>query len=93
MAMARELVTEKGIGERADQVWASLQEKQAEVFAQNSSQVIEPLPELLEDHSAVLNQVAPPSAALRLPIGKSEDPVRQKDNRPTGPQEIQLTLF
>jgi hypothetical protein len=28
MAMARELVTEKGIGERADAVWATLQKKQ-----------------------------------------------------------------
>jgi hypothetical protein len=30
MAMARELVTEKGIGERADAVWATLQKKQAD---------------------------------------------------------------
>ena len=33
MAMARELVTEKGIGERADAVWSALQKKQEEVFA------------------------------------------------------------
>ena len=32
MAMARELVTEKGIGESADAVWKRLMEKQAEVF-------------------------------------------------------------
>ena len=32
MAMARELVTEKGIGETADAIWKSLVEKQAEVF-------------------------------------------------------------
>jgi SNF2 family DNA or RNA helicase len=32
MAMARELVTEKGIGEGADAVWKKLVEKQAEVF-------------------------------------------------------------
>jgi hypothetical protein len=32
MAMARELVTEKGIGENADAVWKRLVEKQAEVF-------------------------------------------------------------
>jgi hypothetical protein len=32
MAMARELVTEKGIGESADAVWKTLVEKQAEVF-------------------------------------------------------------
>jgi hypothetical protein len=32
MAMARELVTEKGIGESADAVWKTLVERQAEVF-------------------------------------------------------------
>ena len=32
MAMARELVTEKGIGESADAVWKELQKQQAEVF-------------------------------------------------------------
>ena len=32
MAMARELVTEKGISESADAVWKRLVEKQAEVF-------------------------------------------------------------
>ena len=32
MAMARELVTEKGIGESADAVWKQLQTQQAEVF-------------------------------------------------------------
>jgi len=32
MAMARELVTEKGIGESADIVWRQLQRQQAEVF-------------------------------------------------------------
>src|ERR1017187_10569410 len=32
MAMARELVTEKGIGESADLVWKQLQKQQAEVF-------------------------------------------------------------
>ena len=32
MAMARELVTEKGIGESADAVWKTLQKQQAEVF-------------------------------------------------------------
>jgi hypothetical protein len=32
MAMARELVTEKGIGESADAVWKTLQKQRAEVF-------------------------------------------------------------
>jgi hypothetical protein len=46
MAMARELVTEKGIGESADAIWRQLVEKQAEVFgvrpAQTSSSEIKP---------------------------------------------------
>jgi hypothetical protein len=45
MAMARELVTEKGIGERADAVWAALQRKQEESFggqvsAEDAAQLI-----------------------------------------------------
>ena len=32
MAMARELVTEKGIGENADAIWRQLQKRQQEVF-------------------------------------------------------------
>jgi hypothetical protein len=46
MAMARELVTEKGIGESADAIWKQLVEKQAEVFgvraAETSPSEIEP---------------------------------------------------
>jgi Helicase conserved C-terminal domain len=38
MAMARELVTEKGIGKRAGAVWSDLQKKQAEVFAVKSTE-------------------------------------------------------
>ena len=36
MAMARELVTEKGIGESADAVWKLLQKQQAEVFGERA---------------------------------------------------------
>jgi hypothetical protein len=46
MAMARELVTEKGIGESADLVWRELQKHQAEMIGvrtgQASSSEIEP---------------------------------------------------
>lgn len=42
--MARELVTEKGIGERADAVWSALQKRQKEVFAVKSSAEIPPAP-------------------------------------------------
>jgi hypothetical protein len=39
MAMARELVTEKGIGESADAVWKRLVEKQAEVFGVRAAEI------------------------------------------------------
>jgi len=39
MAMARELVTEKGIGESADAVWATVQKKQEEVLGTRTSDV------------------------------------------------------
>src|SRR6202022_4326390 len=41
MAMARELVTEKGVGERADAVWSALQKKQEEAFGAHISEAIE----------------------------------------------------
>ena len=41
MAMARELVTEKGIGESADAVWKALQKQQTEVFG---ARAVETLP-------------------------------------------------
>ncbi len=48
MAMARELVTEKGIGESADLVWRQLQRQQEEVFggraAGTSETEVEPEP-------------------------------------------------
>ncbi|MCE0482681.1 MAG: hypothetical protein LV479_00400 [Methylacidiphilales bacterium] len=42
MAMARELVTEKGIGESADAVWKSLQRQQAEVFGVRPVETLPP---------------------------------------------------
>jgi len=40
MAMARELVTEKGIGESADAIWKRLVAKQAEVFGVRAAQAL-----------------------------------------------------
>ncbi len=42
MAMARELVTEKGIGESADLVWRQLQRRQAEVFGSRAAETSRP---------------------------------------------------
>jgi hypothetical protein len=41
MAMARELVTEKGIGEKADEVWATLQKKQDDVISTRKPEDVE----------------------------------------------------
>jgi hypothetical protein len=41
MAMARELVTEKGIGESADAVWATLQKKQDDAIGTRKPEEME----------------------------------------------------
>ena len=62
MAMARELVTEKGIGESADAVWKALVEKQAEVFgvraAESSPSEIQP------SAGSVAEVIVPPVAPI-----------------------------
>lgn len=40
MAMARELVTQKGIGERADAVWATLQKKQEDLLSTRATEEV-----------------------------------------------------
>jgi len=94
MAMARELVTEKGIGERADAVWATLQKQQEDIL----------LPRAKEDSEAVTEQ---PAAAIQLiepgstqvdkwsaPESPMESPSRRNSPPSTSamPGE-QLTLF
>ena len=56
MAMARELVTEKGIGESADLVWKQLQKQQAEVFGVRS----EPTPVSRVETEEVVDTVPGP---------------------------------
>ena len=73
MAMARELVTEKGIGETADAVWKRLVEKQVEVFEVRIPETPEPamqaepwVPDLLE---VIIPPVAPiPAVVTQLPM-------------------------
>jgi hypothetical protein len=60
MAMARELVTEKGIGERADAVWATLQ-KQQEVILGTAAK---------KDTEAVTEQTV--AAAQFIDVGSSQ---------------------
>ena len=103
MAMARELVTEKGIGESADAVWKRLVEKQAEVFgvraAETSPPGIEPEP-LERDLPEVI--IPPPTripslVTQLLMFGGSLEsvPRRKASRRPssvTSPSD-QLGLF
>ena len=94
MAMARELVTEKGIGERADAVWATLQKKQEAILgtpAKEDSEAVAEQPiaaiPLVEPTSAQVDQWS----ALKSPL---ESPSRRNSLPSTSamPGE-QLTLF
>ncbi len=93
MAMARELVTEKGIGERADAVWAALQKRQGEVFAMKSSDTETPVPELASDGKLITVENRVATDRVWTPLGGSPEPVRRKTSRREGTLEGQLTLF
>jgi hypothetical protein len=78
MAMARELVTEKGIGERADAVWATLQKKQEEMLPARVAEDLEmeadrsaPEIPLIEATSAPVDQLSPLRSAMESPGRKS----------------------
>jgi hypothetical protein len=92
MAMARELVTEKGIGERADSVWNALQKQQEEVFAARSSEVeglaSEPEHETEVVTTEAINKPASPLVPPTAPLA-----IRPKTSRRGGVLEGQLTLF
>ncbi len=103
MAMARELVTEKGIGESADLVWKQLQKQQAEVFAvrpvETFSQAVEAEP-LTEDAPELI--ISPPASIPEvvtqlLMFGSSLDglPKRKASRRTPAAttQSSQLGLF
>jgi hypothetical protein len=92
MAMARELVTEKGIGERADAIWSALQKKQEEVFAVKSS---EATPGTEPVHTLGITEGEPSiSPASELPpVVTTFEPVPRKSSRREGVPEGQLSLF
>jgi hypothetical protein len=101
MAMARELVTEKGIGESADLVWRELQKHQAEMLgvrtAQASSSEIEPPAESVPE--VIIPPVPPISAAVTqlVMFGMAHEAVqrRKASHRPVRPAlpSDQLGLF
>jgi hypothetical protein len=92
MAMARELVTEKGIGERADAVWSTLQKQQEEAFGTRVSETIESeiavaneSPLLVERDLAATDQWD----SLRQSLADS----RRKVSRRVETSDNQLVLF
>jgi hypothetical protein len=103
MAMARELVTEKGIGESADAVWKRLVEKQAEVFGvravETSSSEIEAEPSGRDVPEVIIPPVAPIPAVVTqlLMFGMSLEsaPRRKASRRPSSAATAsdQLGLF
>jgi superfamily II DNA or RNA helicase len=62
-AMARELVTQKGVGERADELWKQIQRQQATVVECSRPMIVEPsTPAVVEDR---------PSEANRSPLSET----------------------
>jgi hypothetical protein len=94
MAMARELVTEKGIGERADAVWATLQKQQEDILGTRAKEDSEAV---AEQSVAAIQLIEPgstqvdPWSALKSPL---ESPGRRNSSPSTSamPGE-QLRLF
>ncbi len=94
MAMARELVTEKGIGENADLVWSQLQKKQEEAFGVHVSEAEESEEDTVRDTVSVA-VAAPVVADLGTALGAHLEPIHRKNapqNAAITP-EGQLTLF
>ena len=91
--MARELVTEKGIGERADAVWSALQKKQDEVLEVKSTETEAPILKPIEDGALVVVENPVAAANQWMPPGTAREPIRRKGSRREGLLETQLTLF
>ncbi|MGO8792989.1 MAG: hypothetical protein ACLQVL_37145 [Terriglobia bacterium] len=103
MAMARELVTEKGIGESADAVWKQLVERQADVFGVRAGETpqaaMEPEPPETDVPQVIIPPPAPIPAivAQLLMFGGSLEngPRRKAPRRPSSAATMseQLGLF
>jgi len=103
MAMARELVTEKGIGENADAVWKQLQRQQAEVLGIRAGETSPSEMEAGPMETDVPDVIIPPSPPIPavvtqlLMFGSSlENPRKRKaSQRATAAStpSIQLGLF
>jgi hypothetical protein len=103
MAMARELVTEKRIGESADAVWKRLVEKQAEVFGVRAVEISPSDIEASPPERDIPEVIIPPPAAIPTIVtqllmfgGSLEGVAKHKaSRRPSGATTVsdQLGLF
>ena len=100
MAMARELVTEKGIGENADAVWKQLQRQQAEGFGVRGAETspVEACPPERDVPDAIIPPVTPIPAVVTqlLMFGMSFESVprrkasRRRSNATTASDQLGL---
>jgi hypothetical protein len=94
MAMARELVTEKGIGERADAVWATLQKQQEDTLGTRAKEDSEAL---AEQSVTAIHVIEPGSIQVDQcsVVNLSTESYRARSSRraTTPPPNGQLTLF
>ena len=93
MAMARELVTEKGIGEKADEIWASLQRKQEEVFGIRSSEADGLAPESAQGAEPVSAETINTRTSSSIRVTRPSEGIRRKTSRREDGLNEQLTLF
>ena len=91
MAMARELVTEKGVGESASAVWRELQKRHEETFGTSQETVTEVADEV-EPALAVPMPPETPSPLFALRIGTAERD-QQRRTRRISTVGDQLSLF
>jgi hypothetical protein len=94
MAMARELVTEKGIGEKADEVWSAIQKRQAATLGTRvvDDVDVEPEPALPE---TPLIEATPPQMDPWAAVPSGMNPTHRKNPRRSTPgaPDNQLALF
>ena len=93
MAMARELVTEKGIGERADAVWATLQKQQEDILGTRAKEDSEAVAE-----QTVASSFIEPGSTQVDRWSALKSPPESPDRRNSPPSSSampgeQLTLF
>jgi hypothetical protein len=94
MSMARELVTEKGIGEGADAVWATLQKRQEEVLNTRATEDLEVDVEQTVSATPLIETTAAQAEPWPA-LNPAMDPGRRRSSRQstTVMPDKQLTLF